>query len=85
MAYTQTEVGLARYVHDESEVRTMAQTVARLEATPGAKAAIQSAGMTTRQYTVFAYSLIQNGMAAWNADQPGGQLPPGVSQANVDF
>jgi hypothetical protein len=29
--------------------------------------------------------MMQNGMAAWALKQPGGKLPPGVSQANVDF
>ena len=29
--------------------------------------------------------MVQNGMAAWAVSQPGGKLPPGVSQANVDF
>jgi hypothetical protein len=52
---------------------------------PGAKAAVQSAGMTSREYVVFAFSLIQNGMAAYLLDTPGGRLPPGVSRSNVDF
>jgi hypothetical protein len=30
-------------------------------------------------------SLLQNGLAAWAAGQSGGELPPGVSKANVDF
>jgi hypothetical protein len=41
--------------------------------------------MTTREYVVFTFSLMQNGLAAWALEQPGGKLPPGVSQANVDF
>ena len=61
------------------------ETVARINAIPGAQAAIQSAGMTTREYVVFTWSLFQNGMAAWAVSQPGGKLPPGVSKANVDF
>jgi hypothetical protein len=59
--------------------------VARLDAVPGAKAAITSAGMSTREYLVFTWSIFQNGMAAWALDQPGGKLPPGVAKANVDF
>jgi hypothetical protein len=58
---------------------------AKLNASPGAKAAIQSAGMTTREYVVFSWSLLQTGLAAWAVDQPGGKLPPGASKANVDF
>jgi hypothetical protein len=60
-------------------------SVARMNAIPGAQAAIQSAGMTTREYLVFSFSVFQSGLAAWALDQPGGKLPPGVSKANVDF
>ncbi len=40
--------------------------------------------MTTREYVVFMWSMMQSGMSAW-ALQQSGKLPPGVSQANVDF
>jgi hypothetical protein len=63
----------------------LSESVGRIDAVPAAKAAIHSAGMTTREYVVFGLSLFQNGVAAWALDQPGGQLPPGVSRANVDF
>jgi hypothetical protein len=69
---------------DDSASQSLDQMVAKLDAVPGAKAAIQSAGMTTREYVVFMWSLMQTGMSAWAQDQ-GGKLPPGVSQANVDF
>jgi len=58
---------------------------AKINAVPGAQAAIQSAGMPTREYIVFMWSMMQNGMAAWALTQPGGKLPPGISQSNVDF
>ena len=58
---------------------------AKLNAHPGVKAAIQSAGMTTREYLLFSWSIVHNGMAAWALSQPGGKLPPGTSKANVDF
>ncbi len=70
---------------DDGESRSLDQTAAKLDAAPGVKAAIQSAGMTTREYLVFSMSLLQNGLAAWALEQPGGKLPPGVSKANVDF
>ena len=60
------------------------QLVARLNAVPGAQAAIQSAGMTTREYIVFMWSMMESGLSAW-AVQQNGKLPPGVQQANVDF
>ena len=58
---------------------------AKLNASPAAKAAIQSAGLTPREYVVFSFSLLHTGLGAWAADQAGGKLPPGTSKANVDF
>lgn len=61
------------------------EMAAALDGVPGAKAAIQSAGMTTREYVLFSWSILHNGLAAWAISQPGGKLPPGTSKANVDF
>jgi len=69
---------------DDSSSQSLDQMVAKLDAVPGAQAAIRSAGMTTREYVVFMWSIMQTGMSAWAQDQ-GGKLPAGVSQANVDF
>jgi hypothetical protein len=41
--------------------------------------------MTTREYTVFSWSVAQNGMAAWALSQPGAKPTPGISMANVNF
>lgn len=65
--------------------QTLDQMVATFNSMPGAKAAIQSAGMTTREYVVFSWSILQTGIAAWGLSKPGGKLPPGVSMANVNF
>lgn len=70
---------------DDSESKSLSDVVAELDSVPGAKGAIQSAGMTTREYVVFSFSLLQNGLAAWAISQPGGKLPAGVSKANVDW
>ncbi len=70
---------------DSDGTETIDQMVAKLNAKPGAQAAVQSAGMTSRDYIVFMFSMMQSGMSAWALKQPGGKLPPGVSQANVDF
>ena len=43
---------------------------------PGAKAAVQSAGMTSREYVVFTFSLMQNGITSHLMDRPGAKLPP---------
>jgi hypothetical protein len=34
---------------------------------------------------VFTFAMAQTGLAVWMLDQPGGELPAGVSTANVDF
>lgn len=67
------------------DAQSLDQLAAVIESTPGAGAAIQSAGMTPREYVVFTLSLLQNALAAWVAGQPGGQLPPGTVMANVNF
>jgi hypothetical protein len=93
-----TDAGLAKYTQatkkiaalpggdcDDDDSQSIDQMTAKLNASPGARAAIQSAGMTTREYVVFTWSLLQTGLAAWAVDQPGGKLPQGTSKANVDF
>ena len=70
---------------DGASATSLDKMVARLDAVPGVKSAIKSAGMTTREYLLFTWSVFQNGMAAWALDQPGGKPSPGVSMANVDF
>jgi hypothetical protein len=70
---------------DDETPWSLDKAVAKADAAPAAKAAIQRAGMTTREYVVFSMSLLQTGIAAWGLEQPGGKLPPSVSKANVDF
>jgi hypothetical protein len=70
---------------DDGAAASLDASVARINSVPGAQAAIQSAGLTTREYVVFTWSMVQTGMGAWALSQPGGKLPPGVSKANVDF
>jgi hypothetical protein len=99
-SYVLTESGLAKFTQatqklravpgacakddDDSDTQSLDQMEAKLNSVPGAQSAIQSAGMTTREYVVFMWSMLQSSMAAWAASQ-GGKLPPGMSQANVDF
>lgn len=70
---------------ETEDTSSITDAVAKADATPGVKAAIASAGMTTREYIVFGFSVFTNGMAAWGLSQPGGKLPPGINPANVDF
>ena len=69
----------------EEDPQSLNDMAARIDGVPGVKAALKAAGMTSREYLVFSWSLFQNGMAAWALEQPGGQLPPGVKMANVKF
>lgn len=70
---------------DDGNGKSIAAQVAQLEASPGAAAAVKSAGLTTREYVVFGWSLLQAGLASWAIAQPGGKLPAGVLRSNVDF
>ncbi len=70
---------------DDDNPKTLDQMVALFNSHSGVKAALQGAGMTTREYIVFSMSIFQTGMASWALSQPGGKLPPGVSMANVNF
>jgi len=70
---------------EDDSPKSLDQLVAAINARPGAKAALQSAGMTPREYIVFSMSVFQTGFASWGLSQPGGKLPPGVSMANVNF
>ncbi len=70
---------------DEEGAQSLDEVAAHLDAIPDVREAIVSAGMTSREYVVFSFSLFQNGMAAWVLSQPGGSLPEGASMANVEF
>ena len=70
---------------DDEGMQSLDDGAERLNAIPEVRAALESAGMTAREYVVFSLSLFQNGMAAWVLSQPGGTLPPDTSMANVEF
>lgn len=99
--YVLTEATLSKYASAVEKLRPLASQVAsceesegvesihdmvtRMDRNPAIKGAIQSAGLTTREYVVFSLGVFQAGMAAWALDQPGGTLPPGFQKKNVDF
>lgn len=65
---------------------SIAELTARYDSIPGAKRAITSAGMTTREYVVFSFALLQAGLAATVVEQVGwDKLPPDVPRSNVEF
>lgn len=70
---------------DSDNGKSIDQMVAKLNATAGVRAAIQSAGMTPREFVVFSLSVFQAGMADWALSQPGGKLAPEVAMQNVTF
>lgn len=99
-SYVLTESALAKYSQatrnlaalpnkcDEDEMegaQSLNEAAALLDSVPEVRAAIRSAGLTTREYTVFTWALFQTGMGSWVLSQPGGKLPVGTSMANVNF
>lgn len=98
-AYTLTESTFDRYAQatrnlsgvqiqscdDESAAASIDEAAALLDAVPAARSAVHRAGMTSREYVVFALSLLQSGIAANALAQLDGELPPGVPLENLDF
>lgn len=70
---------------DDGNGKSIDQVVASLDANAKVRSAIQSTGMSSREYVVFGMAVFQAGMAAWALDQPGGKLPAGVQMGNVTF
>ncbi len=98
-AYTLTDAALGKYVEATrklsaipldcsaggSDVGSLSDAAARIDAVPGARAAVRSAGLTSREYVVFAFALIENAFASYALEQPGGKLPPDISMSNIEF
>jgi hypothetical protein len=96
--YKLTETGLARFgqatenlqgkkawpCKDKSGTMIADRAVAQLERGAGVKDAIKSAGMTTRDYVLFSWTISRSGIAAAVAQSDGTKME-GVTQANVDF
>jgi hypothetical protein len=90
--YTQAVRGLQPFMGQlpqdcdgDENPKSLNDTAAQMDGVPQVKSALKRAGMTSREYLLFSWSVFQSGMAAWALDQPGGQLPPGVKEANVSF
>jgi hypothetical protein len=93
-----SEPGLAKYLQATRNIRALpvgdcdltskamsvAEMESKIEAAPGAAAAIRSAGMSPREYVVFGLAVAHNSMAAYGARQGGG-IPAGTSPENVKF
>jgi hypothetical protein len=83
LATAQFETCAADDEADDAGATTVAQMAAKLDGVPAAKAAVQAAGLTSRQYVVFSLALMENGFAAYMP--AGNKLPPGINPANVEF
>lgn len=70
---------------DDDGADSIASAAAMIDAVPAAKAALQSAGMSSHEYVVIAFSVLENGMASYMMQTPGGKMPDGINPANVDF
>ena len=100
-SYRLTEPALAKYADathrlaaalaespppcEDAEDNSLSAMAARLDAVPGASAALSDAGMASREYIVFGLATFQAGMGAWALTAGGGELPPGVAGENVAF
>jgi hypothetical protein len=69
---------------EDDSATSIAGFVKRLEATPGAKKAVEDAGLTTREYVVFTFALVASAGAVYALEHPGGQVPAG-EKANAEF
>lgn len=69
----------------DDQTKSLNDLAAKMDGVPSVKSALKASGMTSREYLVMSFSVFQSGMAVWALDQPGGTLPPGTKQANVNF
>jgi hypothetical protein len=71
----------------EEEAKTIAEIAARMDRIPAVKKAIESSGMSSREYATFQLSLFQAFMAVAMQEMQGGkgQLPEGTPAENVAF
>ena len=76
---------LAREKGEDNNNTPLTQLAALYDKHPPLKRAINSAGMTSREYITFMFAMFQAGMASWAAKQPGAKLPPDISRENIAF
>lgn len=71
---------------DDDDDTSIASITAFYDTTPAARRAITGAGLSTREFVVFTFALLQAGMGAWLVEQQGwSKLPPDFARANVEF
>jgi len=82
--------GLAEGMKDSDDTRSIAEQVKLLESNPQVRAAITSTGLTTREFVLTQWALIQAGMAyamtkGSGVSQEEVVSKAGVSKANYEF
>jgi hypothetical protein len=82
---TSLPAGTFKDCSDDDAPQSLDALVARIDANAAAHGAIQAAGMSTRDYALFTFSVFQAGMAAWALEQPGAKAPTNVSMDNIAF
>lgn len=72
---------------DASDAKTLDETVARLDKQPVLRAALASAGMSTSDYVLCSFALMQSGIYAWGVQMQGqkmwAKIPPGIPTENT--
>ena len=64
---------------------SLAEIAAFYDKIPPVRQALNSAGMSSREYVLFTMSMFQAAMGAWAMTQSGGKLPEGTPPENVAF
>jgi len=72
---------------DPGDAQTIDETVARLDRQPVFRAALASAGMSTTDYVLCSFALLQSGLYAWGVQMDGqkmwAKIPPGIPTENT--
>jgi hypothetical protein len=72
---------------DAGDARTLDETIARLDRQPLLRAALASAGMSTTDYVLCSFALMQSGIYAWGVKMDGqkmwAKIPPGIPTENT--
>lgn len=74
---------------DQSDAKTLDETIARLDKQPVLRAALASAGMSTSDYVLCSFALMQSSIYAWGVQMQGqkmwAKIPPGIPTANTKW
>jgi hypothetical protein len=73
---------------DPSDAKTLDETIARLDKQPALRAALASAGMSTTDYVLCSFALMQSGIYAWGVQMDGktwAKIPPGIPTENTKW